>query len=215
MHTECGVQTAKYGDVVEVLGATLAGSLLLRFILAAKPALSGLTPIVWLYLPLVPLLLRRLPLSSYGYSVGLWRQTSGMSLLIGLGILVAFAALVSGWRLLAGIWPILYLNTLSVETILLQLILVVIPEELFFRGYVHERLQRWATQQGLPLYAVAILLGATLFTLAHVIVLPGWWRVAMFFPGCIMGGLRVHSSGLLAPTLFHWLANLLALTLRV
>jgi membrane protease YdiL (CAAX protease family) len=203
------------GDVfVEVTGVTMAGSLSLRQMLVADLALRWLVPCIWLYLPLLPLLLRRLPLASHGYSVRLWCRISGCALLVGLGILGAFAVLVGGWRLLTGVHPILQSNALCFETVLLQLALVAIPEELFFRGYAQERLQLWAFRHGLPSHPVAIFSSAMLFALAHVVVLPGWWRAAVFFPGCVMSWLRVRSQGLLAPTLFHWLANLLALALH-
>jgi membrane protease YdiL (CAAX protease family) len=198
----------------EITGITVAGSVLLRLVLTVHPTLFWLAPVLWLYLPLVPLLLRHLPVASHGYSVEHWCRISGYSLLLGFGLLGLYAILVSGWRLLAGEECISHHNALSFQTILVQLTLVAVPEEFFFRGYAHERLRRWACQQGLPQHAMAIVLGAALFALAHVIVLPSWWRMTIFFPGCVMGWLRVHSQGLLVPTLFHWSANLLAFVLH-
>jgi membrane protease YdiL (CAAX protease family) len=204
-----------HGVLLEATGVTIAGSLLLRLALTADPALRWLAPATWLYLPLVPLLLQRLPLAPHGYSVRQWCQGVGRPLLVGLGTLSMFAVLVGGWRLLVDRQPPLPQNVLSLKIALAQLALVAIPEELFFRGYAQERLRFWASQCGLPQRPVAILLSAMLFALAHVVVLPGWWRAAVFFPGCVMGWLRTYSRGLLAPTLFHWLANLLALALHL
>ena len=212
-HSDTGV--GRHSILYEVLGLTVAGSLALRLLLLVMPTLPWVASLVWLYGPLVPLTLRRLPFAPYGYSLQPWYRTTGHALCVSLALLGTFALLILGWRLLAGVSLRLYVNALSWEIMLQQLVCVAMPEELFFRGYVQERLRLWAWQRSLPHHTTAILLSAGLFTAVHLMVLPSWWRLAVFVPGCVMGWLRVSSRGLLAPTLFHWLANLLALVLRL
>jgi membrane protease YdiL (CAAX protease family) len=199
----------------EVSSLTLAGSLLLRLALMVDFTPTWLAPTVWLSLPLLPLLRQRLPLAPHGYDVRSWRRASTRLLLVALGILGVFTAGVGGWRWLTETHPVLDGNALSFEIILLQLVWVAVPEELFFRGYIQQRLYDCISQRGARQHTVAVLLGAVLFALAHIMVAPGWRRAAVFFPGCIMGWLRIYSQGLLASTLFHWLANLLALVLHL
>lgn len=198
-------------ELFEVTSFTLVGSLLLRGALTVTPSLAGWSPAIWLYLPLCPLLLRRRSLAPYGYAIRSWRLTWTRRLLVGPGLLSAFALGIGVWRLLVGTHPLVDGTFLSFDMMMRQLLWVALPEELFFRGYVLQRLLDAAPPHQPQRFCGSILLSAALFALAHVVTLSGWRRAAVFFPGCLMAWLRVHSQGLLLPTLFHWLANLLAL----
>ena len=184
---------------------------MLRNILVIAPALAVWSPVVWLYLPLLPLLLRRRSLAPYGYAIRSWRLTWSRRLLVAPGFLCAFAISMGVWRLLVGTPPLAEGTRLSGDMIVRQLLWIALPEELFFRGYVLQRLQDATTPRQPPCSRGPLLLSAALFALAHVVTLSGWGRAAVFFPACLLAWLRVHSQGLLLPTLFHWLANLLVL----
>ncbi len=98
-----------------------------------------------------------------------------------------------------------------------QLLVVALPEELFYRGFLQTA---WAATD--PARGVRILgarLGAgflatqALFALGHLVVLQPW-RLGTFFPGLLFGWLRERTGDIAAPVLVHALSNLLIATLE-
>ena len=92
--------------------------------------------------------------------------------------------------------------------VLSQLLVVALPEEFFFRGYLQGRLR-----EALPLRAT-LLLTAALFALGHFFVTFDPGALAVFFPGLVFGLLRHYTGSVLAGTLFHAACNLFMETLR-
>jgi hypothetical protein len=92
-----------------------------------------------------------------------------------------------------------------------QLVVVAIPEELFFRGYLQGRLEeRWPSRRklfGAPVGA-ALLVSSLLFALGHVVVVPNPQRLAVFFPALIFGWMRARTGSIAAGAAFHALCNL-------
>jgi uncharacterized protein len=93
----------------------------------------------------------------------------------------------------------------------LQLLVVALPEELFYRGYLQTS---WA--RGAPGRTVEVLgarLGAgflatqLLFAAGHLVVFQPW-RLATFLPALWFGWLRERTGGLAAPVVAHALSNL-------
>ncbi len=88
---------------------------------------------------------------------------------------------------------------------------VAVAEEVFFRGYVQDnilratsptlgelpRLQRW----------MSIVISAGCFAIAHVVVEGQIISALTFLPGLVLAWLFVKTNTLLAPILFHGLAN--------
>lgn len=103
-------------------------------------------------------------------------------------------------------WPALGL-------VIHQLVVVALPEEFFYRGYLQTRF-REAWPQGPLLWGArlgpAFWLPQFLFALGHL-AQPAWWRLAVMFPALVMGWLRERTGGLFAPIVFHAAANLVAL----
>lgn len=97
---------------------------------------------------------------------------------------------------------------------LTQLLVVALPEEALFRGWIQTRLHdRWPPQGkilGVPLDWRAWLLQAALFALVHVATIPHPARLAVFFPGLLFGWLRAWRGGIGAAMLFHALSNVLS-----
>jgi membrane protease YdiL (CAAX protease family) len=97
--------------------------------------------------------------------------------------------------------------------VLTQALVVALPEEYFFRGYVQSRLEQvWPSRRrllgarvGLPL-----LLASTLFALGHLLVDFNGLRLAVFFPGLLFGWMRELTGSILAPVLFHASSNLIS-----
>jgi membrane protease YdiL (CAAX protease family) len=94
-----------------------------------------------------------------------------------------------------------------------QLIVVAIPEELFFRGYLQSRLEeRWRPRRtflGAPV-GLALVVSSALFALGHVLVVPNMQRLAVFFPALVFGWMRARTGSIAAGATFHALCNILA-----
>jgi membrane protease YdiL (CAAX protease family) len=102
--------------------------------------------------------------------------------------------------------------------IVTQLLVVALPEELFYRGFMQTAWSKTRAGGGTRRVLGAelgpgFLRTQLLFALGHLVVLQPW-RLATFFPGLLFGWLRARTGGLAAPVLFHALSNLLMLTLE-
>lgn len=105
------------------------------------------------------------------------------------------------------------------SVILTQLILVAVPEEFFFRGFIQTRLtQAWGSEGwtlfGLPLHR-AILVSSALFAFSHLFVGFGLHRLLVFFPSLLFGALREKTGGLVASILYHAACNLMVILVSV
>jgi hypothetical protein len=94
-----------------------------------------------------------------------------------------------------------------------QLLVVALPEEVFFRGYLLQRLEsRWPPHVRVAGAQVgwALVASAVLFALGHVLVDFNPQRLAVFFPALIFGWMRARTGSLAAGAAFHALCNLFA-----
>jgi membrane protease YdiL (CAAX protease family) len=95
-----------------------------------------------------------------------------------------------------------------------QLVVIALPEEAFFRGYVQSRLAvAFAGRRrllGVTLSPGALVLQALLFAVIHFAVDLDPQRLAVFFPGLLFGWLRAWRGGIGAAITLHALSNLLA-----
>ena len=93
---------------------------------------------------------------------------------------------------------------------LYQTLVVALPEEFFFRGYLHPILNRawpqrwnfWGTKLGWGWVFTALL-----FAFAHSVIYIRWWHFSIFFPALLFGYLRERSGSITAPILFHAFSN--------
>lgn len=94
-----------------------------------------------------------------------------------------------------------------------QILVVALPEEVFFRGYLYQRLEaRYPSRRrflGANL-GPAIWLTSALFAVGHVLVDLDPRRLAVFFPGMAFGWMRARSGSIAAGVLYHALCNLLS-----
>ncbi len=101
--------------------------------------------------------------------------------------------------------------------ILDQFLVVALPEELFYRGFIQTRLREvwpqgrvlWGARLGKAFWVTQIL-----FALGHLTE-PYFWRLAVFFPSLIFGWMREKSGTILPSTIFHALSNLTILVLEM
>jgi len=92
-----------------------------------------------------------------------------------------------------------------------QFLYVAVAEEVFFRGYVQANVtrllacRRWLSQTGRQV--VAVVLSAACFAAAHAIVQGRLISLVTFLPGLLLAWLFLRTRSLLAPIVFHGLAN--------
>jgi uncharacterized protein len=94
-----------------------------------------------------------------------------------------------------------------------QLVVVAIPEELFFRGYLMERLEQvWTPTKTLFGAKVgwALLVSSALFALGHLLVIPNPQRLAVFFPALVFGWMRARTGSIAVGATFHALCNVVS-----
>lgn len=95
-------------------------------------------------------------------------------------------------------------------------LLVALPEEFFYRGYLQPRLQRWPSMASILIRVAGLqVTGAnvatsSLFALAHFVVGGDPLRLAVFFPSLLFGALRDRTGTIATPLLFHAFCNILA-----
>lgn len=162
----------------------------------------------------IPTVVRKSKLSEIGLSFG---QTKHSLIVLGWTCLVVFPSMFCGLWLLKSFGLILPLQPILPEGqswaswLFYQFMYVAVAEEVFFRGYLQsnilrlmstvepdkDRLQKW----------ISIVLSAACFAAAHVIIQGKIISVVTFLPGLIFGWLFVRTRSLLAPILFHGLAN--------
>lgn len=95
---------------------------------------------------------------------------------------------------------------IPVEAVLFQLFVIALPEEIYFRGFLQERL-------GNTLQSVVIV--SVLFSAMHLpkfILYHDVYAILTVFPSLVMGMLYMWTSNIITPTIFHVLANIVFLS---
>lgn len=91
-----------------------------------------------------------------------------------------------------------------------QLLLVALPEEAFYRGYLQTRLDEAFSAKvrfaGATL-GPGLLLSSMIFAIGHFVTIPLPARLAVFFPSLLFGYLRARTRGIGASLGFHALCN--------
>ena len=92
-----------------------------------------------------------------------------------------------------------------------QFLYVAVAEEVFFRGYVQANVMRllacrpWRSQTAQQ--SLVLFLSAACFAFAHVVAQGRAISLLTFLPGLLLAWLFLRTRSLLAPILFHGLAN--------
>ena len=81
-----------------------------------------------------------------------------------------------------------------------HLLLVALPEEVFFRGYLYDAFEEAGREPVVPV--------ALLFAIGHFVIAPSPFRLLTFFPGLLLGWGRKKSGNVYVPTAVHFLYNL-------
>jgi membrane protease YdiL (CAAX protease family) len=94
-----------------------------------------------------------------------------------------------------------------------QLIVIALPEEAFYRGYLQSKLdEAWRPQWNLLGARVGLGLfgAAAIFAMGHIVTVQAPARLAVFFPALLFGWLRARTGGIGASVCFHAICNVYA-----
>src|SRR5690606_8752191 len=93
-----------------------------------------------------------------------------------------------------------------------QLVVVALPEEAFYRGFLQSALDgRWPKRRIRLLGAelgLGWLLSAAIFAVGHYLTIRHPSRLGVFFPALLFGWMRARTGGIGAPLVFHAMCNL-------
>jgi len=98
-----------------------------------------------------------------------------------------------------------------VEAAFVQVVVVAIPEELFFRGFLHELCERALPPKRRLLgggVGAALVLSSALFAVGHLAVGLDPRRLSVFIPGLLFGWMRSATGSILAGVIAHAASNL-------
>lgn len=137
-------------------------------------------------------------------------------------VLLTFGPFYAGWRLWAHyVWHattlrharfVLALKPLdALNEIAGQIVIIALPEEVFYRGYLQSRLdEAWAPRWKVLGAAVgpALVVTSVIFALGHFATQRDPARLAVFFPSLVFGWLRARTGGVGAGIAFHAACNL-------
>ncbi len=163
---------------------------------------------------LIPTAIRRAKFPKIGLNI---RQIGTTLLIVCRTCVVVFTVLFAGLWLLKYFGLGLPLQPVQpkeqgwVSWLFYQFMYVAVAEEVFFRGYVQSNILK-LTNPGKNSQCrlwkwLSIVLSAACFAVAHIIVQGNIILVLTFLPGLVLGWLFIRTRSLLAPILFHGLAN--------
>ncbi len=202
--------------LAETILVTITAILTIRLLSQSSVSYAPLwfaAPAVLVAAALVPTIIRRARLAQIGLDIG---QVKFALLIVARTCIVVFPAAFAGLWLLRsyGLEPpmriVLPQNQQWLPWVLYQFLYVAVAEEVFFRGYLQSNILRLTNTMKWRCELrnwVSIVLSAACFAGAHIIVQGQAASALTFLPGLILGWLFIRTRSLLAPILFHGLAN--------
>ncbi len=218
-------------EALLVFGVSVAANAAAKLLGTAIPFVGSivhaLVAAVFIYLPVAVAWRRKEDLAAYGFTLEPVRRSAAFA---GGAMAVVFPAFLAGYVVFQGLacpyvlppglcarfagWAGLAHPRLPdgfLEAVLTQVIVIAIPEELFFRGYLHKRLEEAFPPRRRLLgggIGVALVVSAFLFGLSHVLFDLSPMRMATFFPGLLFGWLRSATGSIAAGAAVHAASNL-------
>jgi membrane protease YdiL (CAAX protease family) len=166
-----------------------------------------------LYVPVLLIGKRGVTKESLGLVLSRWKEDLSLVGLISLITIVPFAIAHHFWQTL--LFHRLFHARLPedvLQSIITQFLVVAIAEELYFRGYLQERLTRiWPPTRrifGVP-FGWAIVVSAAVFALGHFVGEYRPDRLGPFFPALVFGLLRQRTQTIVGAAAYHAFCNLL------
>lgn len=149
--------------------------------------------------------------------VGALMREAGIALAWGVGLVAIVAVpFFFGWRVWwARAMPKMTFSLAvrpldAADEVVAQLLVIALPEEAFYRGYLQSRLDDvWSPRW--PILGARVgpglLVGAAIFAIGHVVTVQVPTRLAVFFPALLFGWLRARTGGIGASVCLHMLCN--------
>jgi membrane protease YdiL (CAAX protease family) len=127
--------------------------------------------------------------------------------------LVTFAPFFFGWRAYwhaHGTFAFAPRASEMLDEVVGQVVIIALPEESFYRGYLQSRLDDvWAPRWNVlgARLGPGIFVASTIFALGHLATIHAAPRLAVFFPALLFGWLRARTKGVGASIAYHALCN--------
>ncbi len=207
------------GLVIELAAVTLSVLVVIHLLYVARAVpfigahLSYFVAYILIGVPIAVLWIRRRPLDYFGFGVRELLRSVGVFLVASLIVFPLFLLLAHLWMKI--VWSAGEFHVASLpdfwNLLVVQLIVVALPEEFYFRGYFQSAMnslfaKRW------KIFGVRLgwswLLTALIFAFAHTLITFKWWHFSIFFPALVFGYLRERTGNVIAPTLFHATSNI-------
>jgi len=202
--------------LIETALITIAAILTIRILAASSISRAAwfLPPVTLVAAALIPTAIKRCSFPNIGFNIKQIRLTI---LLVCLTCAVVFPALFAALALskVCGaelpLRPVLPHGQRWVCWLFYQFMYIAVAEEVFFRGFLQTNILRSTNkvmrgQRKLQQW-ISIGVSAACFAAAHIIIQGQVISVLTFLPGLILGWLFIRTKSLLAPILFHGLAN--------
>ncbi len=201
--------------LIELVCVTAATVCLIRFF-SDNLNIRGdwfLAPFLLITAALVPTRLRKRSFAEIGLRIG---RPGVILRVLCVTCIIVFPLLLTGILLLKHLNVKLPLSPIIPEGrwfswMAYQFMYVAVAEEIFFRGYfqcnVLSLLTMSVQKTRAFLEIIGIIISATVFAISHCLILGSLMPIITFLPGLIFGWLLVKTKSLLAPVLFHGLAN--------
>ncbi|MFQ5823254.1 MAG: type II CAAX prenyl endopeptidase Rce1 family protein [bacterium] len=172
---------------------------------------------IWIYIPTLVILIRGRNFEDYGITLKRWKKSLQevgiLSLIVLPPYVIAFYMIESYFN--SATFRLTISDEFLARTVFL-ILFISLPEEYFFRGYLQTELNRVFGKKHRMLgvnFGIGLILSAIIFGLVHALLGGGWPALLTIFSGLLFGWLREKTGGILAPTLFHGLGNVVYLNL--
>jgi len=173
-----------------------------------------ITPAILITASVIPGIIKRQKLFSIGLSS---RQIKSSLIALGWTCLLILPAMFCGLWLLKfyglnfPLRPVLPKDQQLTSWLFYQFMYVAVAEEFFFRGFLQgsvlDLLTRAIPRRRSLQCCLSIVISAVCFAAAHMIVHESALSALIIAPGLILGWLYIKTNSLLAPILFHGIAN--------
>lgn len=168
---------------------------------------------IQLYVPIFLIGRRGITKASLGLRLDAWKRDLIATAIWAVVVTVPFAIGHHLWQSsINGRTFTLRMPSDLLETLAIQIAVVGLAEELFFRGYLQGRLEMlWPAKRklfGVP-FGSAIVVAAAVFAMAHFVGEYRFDRLGPFFPALVFGWLRARTGTIVGAVGFHAYCNVL------
>jgi membrane protease YdiL (CAAX protease family) len=223
-NTEAAAREPEPLTIAELKRETIWAALGVLIILGAIKHLAKVVPIFaehgftiaaafQLYVPLYLIGRRGITKEGLGLTLAKWKTDALLVLIWATIVTIPFAIGHHYWQTI-GFNRTFHWRapTDLLETVLIQVLVVGLAEELYFRGYLQARLELIFPAKsrlfGAP-FGPSIVIASAVFAMAHFIGEYNFARLGPFFPGLAFGWLRSKSGTIVGAIVFHAYCNLL------